>query len=388
MKTKTFLITGGAGFIGSAVIRELIQSSAHHVVNVDKLTYAGNLESLEHISNSERYTFEQADICDAPTMQRLFETHQPDVVMHLAAESHVDRSIDGPAEFVQTNVVGTTVLLEAARSYWSTLEGERREDFRFHHISTDEVYGDLAEPGSKGEEITGTSSTSHHSLFTEQTPYAPSSPYSASKASSDHMVRAWQRTFGLPTLITNCSNNYGPYHFPEKLIPLIILNALAGKPLPVYGDGQQVRDWLYVEDHARALIKVATEGQVGETYNIGGHNEQTNLHVVETICEILDEFIPSKKLGVRSEENSPAPSQAQRSPLTTYKELITFVTDRPGHDLRYAIDASKIERELGWVPQETFETGLRKTVQWYLDNETWWKRVQDGSYQGERLGSL
>ncbi|WP_447529201.1 dTDP-glucose 4,6-dehydratase [Vreelandella sp. TE19] len=387
MKTKTFLITGGAGFIGSAVVRELIQNSAHHVVNVDKLTYAGNLESLGHIANSERYTFEQADICDAPAMRRLFETHQPDVVMHLAAESHVDRSIDGPAEFIQTNVVGTTVLLEAARSYWNTLEGERKEDFRFHHISTDEVYGDLAEPGSKGEEITGTPFTSHHSLFTEQTPYAPSSPYSASKASSDHMVRAWQRTFGLPTLITNCSNNYGPYHFPEKLIPLIILNALAGKPLPVYGDGQQVRDWLYVEDHARALIKVATEGQVGETYNIGGHNEQTNLHVVETICEILDELMPPKEDASIHD----SPLTTHHSPFTnhdSHKRLITFVTDRPGHDLRYAIDASKIERELGWVPQETFETGLRKTVQWYLDNETWWKRVQDCSYQGERLGSL
>nr|WP_289109892.1 dTDP-glucose 4,6-dehydratase [uncultured Halomonas sp.] len=352
MANKTFLITGGAGFIGSAVVRELIQNSTHRVVNVDKLTYAGNLESLVNVETSERYAFVQADICDAPAMQQLFEQHQPDVVMHLAAESHVDRSIDGPAEFIQTNVVGTTVLLEAARSYWNSLEGERRDAFRFHHISTDEVYGDLE----------GTDD-----LFTEETSYAPSSPYSASKASSDHLVRAWQRTYGLPTLVTNCSNNYGPYHFPEKLIPLMILNALAGKPLPVYGDGQQIRDWLYVEDHARALIKVATEGEIGETYNIGGHNEKANLTVVETLCDLLQELVPQER---------------------SYRELITFVTDRPGHDVRYAIDASKIERELGWAPEETFETGLRKTVQWYLANETWWKRVQDGSYQGQRLGSL
>ncbi|WP_081193710.1 dTDP-glucose 4,6-dehydratase [Halomonas sp. BC1] len=352
MANKTFLITGGAGFIGSAVVRELIQNSTHCVVNVDKLTYAGNLESLVNVETSERYAFVQADICDAPAMQQLFEQHQPDVVMHLAAESHVDRSIDGPAEFIQTNVVGTTVLLEAARSYWNSLEGERRDAFRFHHISTDEVYGDLE----------GTDD-----LFTEETSYAPSSPYSASKASSDHLVRAWQRTYGLPTLVTNCSNNYGPYHFPEKLIPLMILNALAGKPLPVYGNGQQIRDWLYVEDHARALIKVATEGEIGETYNIGGHNEKANLTVVETLCDLLQELVPQER---------------------SYRELITFVTDRPGHDVRYAIDASKIERELGWAPEETFETGLRKTVQWYLANETWWKRVQDGSYQGQRLGSI
>jgi len=355
MKQKTFLITGGAGFIGSAVVRELIQNSAHHVVNVDKLTYAGNLESLANVETSERYTFAQADICDAAAMQQLFEQHQPDVVMHLAAESHVDRSIDGPAEFIQTNVVGTAVLLEAARSYWKELQQQdtaKAEAFRFHHISTDEVYGDLE----------GTDD-----LFTEQTSYAPSSPYSASKASSDHLVRAWQRTYGMPTLVTNCSNNYGPFHFPEKLIPLMILNALAGKPLPVYGNGQQIRDWLYVEDHARALIKVATEGQVGETYNIGGHNEKANLTVVETLCDLLQELVPRE---------------------TSYRDLITFVTDRPGHDVRYAIDASKIERELGWVPEETFETGLRKTVQWYLANETWWKRVQDGSYQGQRLGNV
>ena len=355
MAHKTFLITGGAGFIGSAVVRELVHNSQHHVVNVDKLTYAGNLESLATVQGNERYTFVQADICDAPAMQKLFEQHQPDIVMHLAAESHVDRSIDGPAEFIQTNVVGTAVLLEAARAYWKTLQetnAAKAEAFRFHHISTDEVYGDLE----------GTDD-----LFTETTPYAPSSPYSASKASSDHLVRAWQRTYGLPTLVTNCSNNYGPYHFPEKLIPLMILNALAGKPLPVYGDGQQIRDWLYVEDHARALIKVATEGEIGETYNIGGHNEKANLTVVETLCDLLQELVPQE---------------------SSYRELITFVTDRPGHDVRYAIDAGKIERELGWTPEETFETGLRKTVEWYLANETWWKRVQDGSYQGQRLGSL
>ncbi|WP_301583404.1 dTDP-glucose 4,6-dehydratase [Halomonas alkaliantarctica] len=353
--SKMFFITGGAGFIGSAVIRELIHNTGHCVVNVDKLTYAGNLESLTSVEDSERYTFVQADICDASAMQQLFEQHQPDVVMHLAAESHVDRSIDGPAEFIQTNVVGTAVLLEAARAYWKTLQQQdaaKAEAFRFHHISTDEVYGDLE----------GTDD-----LFTETTPYAPSSPYSASKASSDHLVRAWQRTYGLPTLVTNCSNNYGPYHFPEKLIPLMILNALAGKPLPVYGNGQQIRDWLYVEDHARALIKVATEGEIGETYNIGGHNEKANLTVVETLCDLLQELVPQEQ---------------------SYRDLITFVTDRPGHDVRYAIDASKIERELGWTPEETFETGLRKTVQWYLANETWWKRVQDGSYQGQRLGSL
>lgn len=367
------LVTGGAGFIGSAVIRYLVQSTEHHVVNIDALTYAGNLESLAAVDGSDRYAFEQADIGDVSRMAAIFDHYQPDAVMHLAAESHVDRSIDGPAAFIQTNIVGTYSLLEVARHYWKGLQKsapDKAAAFRFHHISTDEVYGDLEGP---------------EELFTEETPYAPSSPYSASKASSDHLVRAWLRTFGLPVLVTNCSNNYGPYHFPEKLIPLMILNALAGKPLPVYGNGQQVRDWLYVEDHARALVKVVTEGVVGETYNIGGHNEQTNLHVVEKICEILDKLAPGEALGVRSEVNH---SQAQRSPLTTYKELITFVQDRPGHDLRYAIDASKIERELGWRPEETFETGLRKTVQWYLDNREWWQRVQDGSYQGERLGSL
>jgi len=350
---KTFLVTGGAGFIGSAVVRELIVNTPHKVVNVDKLTYAGNLESLTEVQDSERYTFVRADICDMPEMQRLLTDHQPDVVMHLAAESHVDRSIDGPADFIQSNIVGTSVLLEAVRQWWKSLlttAPEKAQGFRFHHISTDEVYGDLEGP---------------EGLFTELTPYAPSSPYSASKASSDHLVRAWQRTYGLPALITNCSNNYGPYQFPEKLIPLMILNGLSGQPLPVYGNGQQIRDWLYVEDHARALIRVAINGEVGETYNIGGHNEKTNLEVVETVCDLLDQLVPGA-----------APR----------RDLITFVTDRPGHDLRYAIDAGKIARELGWVPEETFETGMRKTVEWYLDNEAWWKRVQDGSYQGQRLG--
>nr|WP_240545031.1 dTDP-glucose 4,6-dehydratase [Ectothiorhodospira shaposhnikovii] len=350
------MVTGGAGFIGSAVVRELIQHTSHRVVNVDKLTYAGNLESVAPVAGSERYRFIQADICDAPAMAAAFAEHQPDVVMHLAAESHVDRSIDGPAAFVQTNLVGTSVLLEAARAYWRGLlkaDPERARDFRFHHISTDEVYGDLEGP---------------EGLFTESTPYAPSSPYSASKAGSDHLVRAWQRTYGLPTLVTHCSNNYGPYHFPEKLIPLMILNALAGKPLPVYGDGGQIRDWLYVEDHARALIQVATRGVVGETYNIGGHNEKTNLEVVHTLCDLLQELRPPAANG-------------------HYRDLITFVQDRPGHDRRYAIDAGKIERELGWVPRETFETGLRKTVQWYLENRAWWQRVLDGRYQGERLGT-
>ena len=349
------LVTGGAGFIGSAVVRHLIENTQHAVINVDALTYAGNLESLAAVEGNERYAFEHADIGDAARMAAIFERYQPDAVMHLAAESHVDRSIDGPAAFVQTNIVGTYTLLESARQYWKGLQAtapEKAAAFRFHHVSTDEVYGDLEGP---------------EDLFTEETPYAPSSPYSASKASSDHLVRAWHRTYGLPVLVTNCSNNYGPYHFPEKLIPLMILNALAGKPLPVYGDGQQVRDWLYVEDHARALVKVITEGVVGETYNIGGHNEKANLEVVETLCDLLQDLVPAER---------------------SYRELITFVQDRPGHDLRYAIDASKIERELGWKPEETFETGLRKTVQWYLENRQWWQRVQDGSYQGERLGSL
>ena len=349
------LVTGGAGFIGSAVVRHIVDNTSDSVVNLDKLTYAGNLESLAHVSGDPRYAFEQVDICDATEVARVFREHRPDAVMHLAAESHVDRSIDGPADFIQTNIVGTYTLLEAAREYWRALGEDERNAFRFHHISTDEVYGDLEGP---------------EDLFLETTPYAPSSPYSASKASSDHLVRAWRRTFGLPTLVTNCSNNYGPYHFPEKLIPLVILNALEGKPLPVYGKGDQVRDWLYVEDHARALYQVVTEGVVGETYNIGGHNEKRNIEVVRAICGLLEELRPEKPAG-----------------LGNYTDLITFVADRPGHDLRYAIDAGKIQRELGWSPNETFETGLRKTVQWYLDNQEWCRHVQDGSYQRERLGS-
>ena len=348
------LVTGGAGFIGSAVIRHIISNTSDSVVNVDKLTYAGNLQSLASVSDNPRYAFEQVDICNRAELDRVFAAHQPDAVMHLAAESHVDRSIDGPAAFIETNIVGSYMLLESARQYWQSLNGERKAAFRFHHISTDEVYGDLDGPLD---------------LFTEQTPYAPSSPYSASKASSDHLVRAWLRTYGLPTLITNCSNNYGPYHFPEKLIPLMILNALEGKPLPVYGKGNQIRDWLYVEDHARALYKVVSAGKVGQTYNIGGHNEKQNIEVVHTLCELLEELRPEKPAGVKH-----------------YKDLITYVQDRPGHDLRYAIDASKIQQELGWVPEETFETGIRKTVQWYLDNQQWCKNVQDGSYQRERLG--
>ena len=375
------LVTGGAGFIGSAVIRHIIENTQDSVINLDKLTYAGNLESLIDVSSSERYTFEQVDICDRVELDRVFQQHQPDAVMHLAAESHVDRSIDGPAEFIQTNIVGTYTLLEAARAYWNELNSKRKQAFRFHHISTDEVYGDLPHPSDVKSEVLSEKSehTSHltpHALplFTETTAYAPSSPYSASKASSDHLVRAWLRTYGFPTLITNCSNNYGPYHFPEKLIPLVILNALEGKPLPIYGKGDQIRDWLYVEDHARALYKVVTEGKIGETYNIGGHNEKTNLEVVETICEILDELAPMSDRG---------------HPLNIkHSSLIIHVSDRPGHDRRYAIDASKIAKELNWQPEETFESGIRKTIQWYLDNQAWCKNVQDGSYQRERLGAL
>ncbi|WP_217515864.1 dTDP-glucose 4,6-dehydratase [Vibrio metschnikovii] len=352
------LVTGGAGFIGSAVIRHIIQNTKDSVVNLDKLTYAGNLESLALVADSERYAFEQVDICNRTELDHVFALHQPDAVMHLAAESHVDRSIDGPAAFIETNIVGTYTLLEATRSYWNSLGDERKALFRFHHISTDEVYGDLPHPDEVADGY-------KLPLFLETTPYAPSSPYSASKASSDHLVRAWLRTYGLPTIVTNCSNNYGPYHFPEKLIPLVILNALADKALPIYGNGDQIRDWLYVEDHARALYKVVTEGKVGKTYNIGGHNEKKNVEVVEAICTILDALVPK---------------------TTSYAEQITYVQDRPGHDRRYAIDSSKMQKELGWTPIETFETGLKKTVQWYLDNQEWCRNVQDGSYQGERLG--
>lgn len=353
---KKMLITGGAGFIGSAVIRHIINNTGHSVVNVDKLTYAGNLESLISIKDNARYSFEHVDICDAIEIKRVFNQYRPDIVMHLAAESHVDRSIDGPSEFIQTNILGTYVLLEEARSYWSNLTNKKKSSFKFHHISTDEVYGDLENTDN---------------LFTEDTPYAPSSPYSAAKASSDHLVRAWQRTFGLPTLITNCSNNYGPYQFPEKLIPLIILNALAGKYLPIYGDGKQIRDWLYVDDHARALLRVALIGEIGQTYNIGGHNEIQNIEVVKTICSILDELVPSQLDGIQQ-----------------YEQLITYVTDRTGHDKRYAIDATKINKELEWIPKETFKTGIKKTIKWYLNNNTWCKHVQEGSYKGQRLGVL
>ncbi|HEB0855333.1 TPA: dTDP-glucose 4,6-dehydratase [Citrobacter freundii] len=347
------LVTGGAGFIGSAAVRHIIKNTQDAVVNVDKLTYAGNLESLAEVNESSRYHFEHADICDKTAMERIFATHKPDAVMHLAAESHVDRSITGPADFIETNIVGTYVLLESARAYWSTMDSEMKSAFRFHHISTDEVYGDLPHPDevASGAELP---------MFTEKTPYAPSSPYSASKASSDHLVRAWMRTYGLPTIVTNCSNNYGPYHFPEKLIPLVILNALEGKALPIYGKGDQIRDWLYVEDHARALYTVVTEGQIGETYNIGGHNEKKNIDVVHTICDLLDEIVPK---------------------AVSYREQITYVTDRPGHDRRYAIDADKISRELGWKPRETFESGIRKTVEWYLHNTQWVDNVKSGAYK-------
>lgn len=351
--TKTYIVTGGAGFIGSAVSRQLIKDTSHTVINLDCLTYAGNLDSLQTIEDSPRYRFEKVDIRDSQEVKRVLTTYQPDGIMHLAAESHVDRSIDGPAAFIDTNIVGTYTLLDQTRHYWNTLTADKKSAFRFHHISTDEVYGSLGETG----------------FFTEETPYQPNSPYSASKAASDHLVRAWHHTYGLPTVTTNCSNNYGPYHFPEKLIPLMILNALEGKPLPVYGNGQQIRDWLYVEDHASALIKVLTTGKVGETYNIGGHNERKNIDVVTLICELLEEMRPQKPAHI-----------------SQYRDLITYVADRPGHDVRYAIDASKIERELGWKPLETFETGIRKTVNWYLENEDWWKRVRNGSYRGERLG--
>ncbi|QXB44918.1 dTDP-glucose 4,6-dehydratase [Acinetobacter seifertii] len=343
------LVTGGAGFIGSAVVRHIIKNTNNDVLNVDKLTYAGNLESLKEVDQNSRYQFSQTDICDRKALDVLFKDFQPDLVMHLAAESHVDRSITGSAAFIETNIIGTYQLLEAARHYWNNLSNDKKTAFRFHHISTDEVYGDLE----------GT-----NDLFHETTSYAPSSPYSASKASSDHLVRAWNRTYGLPVVITNCSNNYGPYHFPEKLIPLVILNALKGKALPIYGKGDQIRDWLYVEDHARALYKVVTEAKVGETYNIGGHNEQKNIDVVKSICQLLEELAPNKPEGVAH-----------------YVDLITYVKDRPGHDLRYAIDATKIKEDLGWVPEESFETGLRKTVEWYLNNQEWVENVQSGEYK-------
>ena len=347
-----FIVTGGAGFIGSAVVRHLIADTRHEVLTLDKLTYAGNLDNLAAVADDPRYRFEHADICDPSAIRRIVEDYRPDLVMHLAAESHVDRSIDGPGTFIETNVNGTFVLLEAARRHWAGLQGEAKARFRFHHVSTDEVFGSL---GAEG-------------LFHEDSPYQPNSPYSASKAASDHLARAWHHTYGLPTVASNCSNNYGPYHFPEKLIPLVILNALEGKPLPVYGTGANVRDWLYVEDHARALVEIATRGVVGESYNVGGWNERRNIDVVEAICDLVEEMAPSKAIGAR-------------------RKLITFVTDRPGHDGRYAIDASKIKRELGWEPRETFESGLRKTVRWYLDNPAWWGRIRSGVYRGERLGA-
>ena len=349
------LVTGGCGFIGSSVIRELIGSRVYSVCNIDNLTYAGNKDSVNGVCDSPNYLFHKIDICNIKEVQKIFREYQPDKIMHLAAESHVDRSIDAPSDFIHTNINGTFNLLEAARDYFDGLNQDQKNRFRFHHISTDEVYGDLG----------GTDD-----FFTEHTSYSPSSPYSASKAASDHLVRAWGRTYGLPVIITNCSNNYGPYHFPEKLIPHVILNAIHGKPLHIYGNGLQIRDWLYVEDHAKALIKVVTEGEIGETYNIGGHNEKTNLEVVQAICDLLEELAPEKPSGIDK-----------------YRDLITFVRDRPGHDARYAIDASKIEREIGWVPEETFETGLRKTVQWYLDNTSWWERVLSGAYRMERIGS-
>jgi len=348
---KKILITGGAGFIGSALIRHIINNTNHYVINLDKLTYAGNLESLSEIEDNKRYSFEQIDICKIDEIKKIFKKYCPDIVIHLAATTHVDRSINAPDEFIQTNIVGTYILLEEARHFWSGLQnGSKKDNFRFHHVSTDEVYGDL---------------TLSDELFTEETSYAPSSPYSASKASSDHLVRAWQRTFKLPTLITNCSNNYGPFQFPEKLIPLTILNALEGRPIPVYGDGKQVRDWLYVDDHARALLLVALSGSPGETYNIGGHNALPNIDVIKTVCQILDEVKPSRIKGV-----------------SKYENLITFVNDRPGHDLKYAIDASKIFNSLGWIPDENFKTGILKTVKWYLNNKVWWEKLKDDRNKG------
>ncbi|SFI09038.1 dTDP-glucose 4,6-dehydratase [Bradyrhizobium sp. Gha] len=349
-KGSTIFVTGGAGFIGSAVIRHLLRDTHARVVNVDKLTYAANLESLPGATGNPHYAFEQQCICDGAGLRKLFEKYQPDAVMNLAAESHVDRSIDGPGEFIQTNIVGTFTILQEALRHWRSLAGEKRDNFRFLHISTDEVFGSLGADG----------------LFTESSPYAPNSPYSASKAASDHLVRAWRETYELPTLLTNCSNNYGPYHFPEKLIPHMIIKGLAGEKLPVYGDGQNIRDWLYVEDHARALSLVLERGEIGETYNVGGRNERTNLHVVETICDLLDQFA-SRPEGRR-------------------RDLISFVTDRPGHDRRYAIDASKLERELGWRAEETFESGIEKTVRWYIDQQPWWQAILERGYQAKRVG--
>jgi dTDP-glucose 4,6-dehydratase len=351
--TRRFLVTGGAGFIGSAVVRHLVEDTPHEICVVDKLTYAGNLDNLAGVCSSPRYSFTQADICDLEAIGGIMKSYRPDIVMHLAAESHVDRSIDGPAAFIETNVAGTFVLLQCARDYWQTLDAASKDRFRFHHVSTDEVFGSLGPDG----------------FFHEESAYRPNSPYSASKAASDHLVRAWHHTYGLPTLASNCSNNYGPFHFPEKLIPLMILNALEGKPLPVYGNGQNIRDWLFVEDHARALVRIALEGRHGESYNVGGSCERTNLEVVQGICGLMDELAPNPSIG-------------------SHAQLITYVTDRPGHDMRYAIDAGKITRELGWRPHETFETGLRKTVRWYLDNPSWWQRIRSGVYRGERLGSV
>jgi dTDP-glucose 4,6-dehydratase len=349
-KASTIFVTGGAGFIGSAVIRHLLRNTLARVVNIDKFTYAANLDSLPGTTDNLNYAFEKQCICDGPGLRQLFAKYQPDAVMNLAAESHVDRSIDGPGEFIQTNIVGTFTLLQETLRYWHTLSADKRKTFRFHHVSTDEVFGSLGDDG----------------FFTETTAYAPNSPYSASKASSDHLVRAWRETYDLPTMITNCSNNYGPYHFPEKLIPHMIIKGLAGEPLPVYGDGKNVRDWLYVEDHARALTLVLEHGAVGETYNVGGRNERTNLHVVESICDLLDEVAPTA--------DGP------------HRDLITFVADRPGHDHRYAIDASKLERELGWQAEENFESGIEKTVRWYVDEQPWWRAILERGYAAKRVG--
>ena len=355
---KTIFVTGGAGFIGSAVIRYLINNTECSIINIDKLTYAGNLSTLESVANNPCYFFELADICDAQKISELFKQYQPDAIMHLAAETHVDRSIDNAAAFIQTNIVGTYVLLEAARHYWHSLSETRKSAFRFQHISTDEVFGELK---------------SAVGFFTEMKPYAPNSPYSASKAGADHLVRAWYKTYGFPVILTNCSNNYGAFQFPEKLIPLMILNAVQGKKLPIYGNGNQVRDWLFVDDHARALYLALTRGKIGESYNIGGHNQKTNLEVVNTICAVLDELVPTEK-------------NPNTQGVRCYADLIEFVADRPGHDQRYAIDAGKIQRELGWQPLETFESGIRKTVEWYLDNPTWWQPILSERYCGARLG--